>query len=174
MKIQQIELGSNGPVLSLVNTANTNGDSAHATIPTPEVEAEVTATDMMLVHNIDKLLEEAEEDDNSIDSLNGLQAGDIQIDNSNGQLGNQLLTHIHLHLLTHLPELETKATDETGTNGPRPTGGDYYIFWDHRHCPVYRNENLCEIHANIVYLGIPPSLTPFLPPSLTHSLTHIN
>ena len=96
MKIQQIEMGSNGPVLSLVHTANTNGNSAHATIPTPEVEAEVTATDMMLVHNIDKLLEEAEEaevDDNSIDSLNGLQACNFQSDNSNGQLGNQLLTH---------------------------------------------------------------------------------
>ena len=104
VKIHQIELGSNGPVLSLAKTANANGDRAHSTIATPEVEAEVTATDMMLVHNIDKLLEEAEVDDQSIDSLNGLHAGDVNVDNGNGQLGTatHLFSFIHTHLLTRI------------------------------------------------------------------------
>jgi hypothetical protein len=117
----------------------------------PQVEAAITASDMLLVHNIDKLLEEADDDGNSVDSLNGIHC-------DKGSAGD----HAGTHALTQLPSL---AVDDAVESNPRPTGGDYYIFWDYRACPVYKNENLCDIHANIVYLGE-------LSYSLTHSLTH--
>jgi hypothetical protein len=150
VKQQRIELGSNGPVLSLSNTVPTNGNGVMQP-SLPQVEAAITASDMLLVHNIDKLLEEADDDGNSVDSLNGIHC-------DKGSAGD----HAGTHALTQLPSL---AVDDAVESNPCPTGGDYYIFWDYRACPVYKNENLCDIHANIVYLGE-------LSYSLTHSLTH--
>jgi len=158
VKLRRLELGSKGPILSLVNAANINGEGdTHLSIATPEVGSAASASDMLIAHNIDKLLEdtEEEEDDNSIDSLNSRPTYDANKCITDTKLGIHSFTDsfIKIYSLPNLPALDDKVTDDPVPHGPRPTGGDYYIFWDYRHCPVSKSENLCEIHANIVYLG---------------------